>query len=223
MKDLSEQMLLAKQASPVTDGLFFWLDGRDSISASNTFLNRVSNVYSTYLTGGNNFERIIDLTNVDGFYKIHFDFSKGSGADIWFRGESGNNAQTIELVTSTTFGAFIIPDAGGYWTRLQVIENYVRYVWGIDRYAQIPYNSAGSIPIHIVARPNKLTINGVHYKNLSNYNSVSFSDPAIIRCWESWGSPTNHTIGTLRAYSKELSDDEVLQNYNYEQSIGRVH
>ena len=219
MRKMSEQLLLAKRASLVMDGLILWIDGRDAPLSGGSLTDRVTNTVKHRLTpyGGT----VTVAQTEDGLYtQIQIP------GDTWFgRRDSDFSAEeaagTVEIVVGGSgngFSAFTRLNSD-YRGHIGMSNDVVRYYWGDsdNTYDTIQTDRRAS---HIVARSGVITIDGQNYTNLRmQFNTVSFHIPLIMR--NKYGATA--TIGAIRAYNRVLSDDEILQNLAYEKSIGRIN
>lgn len=210
----AELLMAKKELNPVADGLILWVDGQDAPQNKYVF-DRVSetNMEPTYQTVVN------WLVNQDdsGLFILCSGGLQNCGWKNPTRTYS--DAQTVELVvspSSTSVRAFMILNSE-YFGRFSTYDNRVNVYYA---------NSAGmeiqtqTHPVHVVMQAGCVYIDGAKTTLSAQYNSVAFDDRlCMIRAY---GSYVTGLIGAMRAYNRVLSEAEILQNLEYEKSIGRV-
>lgn len=214
MRDVTEQLLLAKSGDVVTDGLLVWVDGRDAPLQNYALLNRVTGT-SIQAYSGN--IAPWSVTQTENALYIHVFGNSSANNDFWIGQNMNLSAQTIEVVLNNGSDSSVF-GLDEYRPRLKYMYTYkkLRYWYDYDNFGNI--NTADTA-LHIVGRPGVITVNGQNYTTVSGFDSVAFK--SLIICRGALGDK-NFCYGALRAYNRILSDAEVLQNYKYEQSIGRA-
>lgn len=216
MKVWDAELLTAKKpAEMVTDGLIMWIDGRDAPLISADSQKIYERVTGTYL---DRYVRNLNLSqSVDGLF-LEFLFS-------------GNayNTYPFNAGSSLTLEAVISPETlYGYISGFR--NNDIMYIsrnYSGHPYLRTTYKKYGetantyfypsAFPQHLVYRPHSIMCNGE--KEVVQETIETRVSAAV---WNNSWSPHLKKIGAIRAYNRELTDDEVLQNLEYEKSIGRV-
>ena len=211
----TELLTAKKPAEMVTDGLILWVDGRDA-PQNKTVFDRVSETNMVASYGGmvtdwsiaqdesGLFLRCDGVKNVCGWKSPNRTYS---------------DAQTVELVvspSSTSVRAFMIPNSE-YFGRFSIYDDHVAVYYannaGTDIQTQVH-------PVHVVMQAGCVYIDGAKTTLSTKYNSVAFDNRlCMIRAY---GKTVTGLIGAMRAYNRVLSEAEILQNLEYEKSIGRV-
>ena len=206
----SELLAAKKPVEMVTDGLIMWIDGRDA--PSNYALHeRVTN---TNISPNSRTNYTTSQTS-DGLF-TKFATTGSAYAAYYFNGSA---AKTVEFVVSPlTLYAYAV-DAGNselmYVSRNYSTAPFVRATYRVAGTGIYVYPD--SFPQHYVIRPHSAMINGVKTEEQGTI-TTAFAYAKRINSW----SAHDEVIGAIRAYNRELTDDEILQNLEYEKSIGRV-
>lgn len=211
----TELLTAKKPAEMVTDGLIMWIDGRDAPLISAGSQKIYERVTGTYLNG---YARYLNLSqSSDGLF-LEFIFS-------------GNayNSYSFYATSSLTLEAVISPETlygyiSGYESKdiMYVSRNYsdpphIRTTYKKYGDATNKYFYPSSFPQHLVYRPHSIMCNGE--KEVVQETIETRVSAAV---WNNSWSAHLKKIGAIRAYNRELTDDEVRQNLEYEKSIGRV-
>ena len=214
---------------PVMDGLLFWLDGRDEIQNKIVHWNRPFEIqgYTKY-ESGTTYDRVsYQQVNITVQQTIGFD--QQNGLIIPFMSD-GNNYNVIFTPVSVQSGVktsecylYIGDDSG-------ISKQLVPFKWRFDKRHPARMNDYYTvIPagfVHIVQTSELKT-----YLNGSLVETDTAVSPLDISAFDTWAfyatdvtSLWKHTraIGSVRYYNRVLSADEVLKNYAYEQTTGRI-
>lgn len=215
MKVWDAELLTAKkELNPVADGLILWVDGRDA-PQNKTVFDRVSetNMNPAYQTVGN--------WSVNQDDSGLFILCSGSKLNCGWKNPNRtySDAQTVELVvspSSTSVRAFMIPNSD-FFGRVDANASNVGVYYGNNAGMTIQTQVHLS---HVVMQAGCVYIDGAKTTLSAQYNSVAFDDRlCMIRAY---GTAIRGLIGAMRAYNRVLSEAEILQNLEYEKSIGRV-
>lgn len=212
----AELLTSKKELSPVTDGLLFWLDGRDELYH---YVNppHPTTDYKDYMFERTNGYKVsfygsADAHTENGFLKA----SGGSGSNIYRLSQSMfpisfDNIQTVELISSGKATVFY---SNGFE------PSNTNFLFGAA-------NNKASIPmslfqnnmqlVGVINDENKANIyyNGVFYSFGSGKTGTLSGKPNLTFRWAGG-------LGCLRLYNRALSSEEIAQNCAYEASIGRV-
>lgn len=217
MKVLDAELLTAKKpAEMVTDGLIMWIDGRDAPLIRPGSQKIYERVTGTYLNG---FLPGLNLSQS----------SDGLFLEFLFNSEARSTSYPFYAASSLTFEAVISPETlygytSGYANNdiMYISRNakdppYIRATYKKYGSTTNTYFYPSSFPQHLVYRPHSIVCNGE--KEVVQETIETRIDSAV---WiVSWSTHLTK-IGAIRAYNRELTDDEVRQNLEYEKSIGRV-
>lgn len=218
-------LLGRKKKGVVTDGLVCWIDGADYDLGTSSFVDRVTNSVVPLETYAD-FEHTETVEN--GFmHTYHTSYARYGTKKLTF----DTPPMTIEFVGGSTqsersyvaFGVF--RDLYG-----KILNNTMRIGgFGVNRSYSVGTEDL-NIPMedgkiyHLVLSYNdagaNLYING-EMIGVSNIKKFENMNPMGVFV----GQPTHngtHHFGCTRIYDRTLSDGEILQNYNYEKSLGRV-
>lgn len=216
MKVWDAELLTAKKpAEMVTDGLIMWIDGRDAPLISADSQKIYERVTGTYLNG---YTPNLNLSqSSDGLF-LEFLFSTNAFFQYPF---SATSSLTLEAVISpeTLYGYI----SGTINTDIMYISRnysdppYIRATY--KKYGQTSpvYFYPSAFPQHLVYRPHSIMCNG---EKETVQETIETRIETAVRN-NSWSAHLKK-IGAIRAYNRELTDDEVQQNLEYEKSIGRV-
>lgn len=212
----SELLIDKKPAEPVTDGLILWFDGQDEIGTNQKLFNRVTQSYVPINLTTSTSQRTITQSSDGKFIVIHSKVNLQTGQ--YWEVSAASNTQTLEYVRSGDGYQYIFGNA-------QTSVLYVGY-YGADGY-KVRYRKNGTTtlmdivlqtaPSHIVAKNGVIYVDGVKYET-PNLTTVASTFTIFNVSW----SDNTSLIGAVRAYDRELSESEILQNLEYEKSIGRV-
>jgi hypothetical protein len=243
------ELLCKSSLSPVTDGLTFWLDGRDGIYNISTYeritsadavaslvKNRVDNTYYQHYSNITASSALVCRDNGDGFL-TYIQRSTANAAEHRIAGNAAN-VRTVEAVFWYSTNYLTLND-WLYFLRsgsLQFIGNR----WNVLR-APYPYNgNAAEISytaydrtlIQLTATVDasgytRLYVNGVLIDTSTEtyLGDLPFASTAtLFRTYSkaASGSPVATKLGALRLYNVALTADDIAANYNYERSIGRM-
>lgn len=229
-------LLGRRQSGVVTDGLIFWLDGRDDVvvqdassTSGQTFLNRADNTYMSFDVGN-----VKNTVSSDGLYykltqtwvSVPTNISNPYGTYMSTEVVLGN----VKNISSCYM--YVVCNDGTYTDYHVLVNNgtlTVQYKYNMHNPHPVLYTLEGlTYPSHIVlafdgAGNAKIYLNGERVFSGNSGSEYAPTTPIlnptkILRCIPSTGD----TIGTIRLYDRTLSDREILQNYNYEKSLGRV-
>lgn len=207
-----------KQLTPVMDGLICWLDGRDGI-VGDTWIDRVS------------------INNINGITwqqpcKGSIYFSDSNLISKYMLNEFNNTNLTLEICYK------YLTEGGGFSLGYASINN--NSIFSVllpgTTFCEIRGNLAGKCRYSFTGEEQEVgtilkqvfTINNTTSKIYNNYvNAVSFDDvnPNITN-YLTLGR-TNANVGGeiliyyIRIYNRALTEEEIQQNYLYEQSIKR--
>jgi hypothetical protein len=208
----------------VTDGLVFYVDAaykKSYVSGSTTTNSLVGNItgslvndvgFSPYNQGVFMFDGTDDYINVSGLSSA-FQISQGS-IEAWIKPSSdGSDQMVCGLGGGSTFGA------------TRVIRIYGNQ-WGFVGYGSANQDWSSITPVtfntwaHVVIGWNGTALtfwlNGTRYDAVRS-GIVTPNNSVIslgVSTWNTSNRPFEGDIATFRMYSRLLSNDEVLQNYN---------
>ena len=211
---------------------------------NNPIVERVSgfNLKYTAIGTANDYpanDRYVYITEgtLPGFYEInqtyhHYTWGKitSDGTDFGdFKG-----VKTMEAVIRSGAIRTIpkIPNSTDSNGRISYASTWIGTVYHVGIIYNGSYKDLGTKDsgflnsVHVVATneggKGVLYVNGVR-QNLGNPTKtiVDFSD-AIYFEGSSIGSTRARWLGSLRFYNRDLTEKEILQNYKYEQSLGRI-
>lgn len=217
MKVWDAELLTAKKpAEMVTDGLIMWIDGRDAPlirPGSQKIYERVTDKYLDSYVANLNLSQ-----SSDGLF-LEFLFSSGNAyASYPFYDTS---SLTLEAVISPeTLYGYVSGYNGHevmYVSRNYTDPPYIRAAHKIYGTNTSVYSYPSTFPQHLVYRPHSIMCNG-EKEVVQETIETRITNAVWINSW----SAHLKKIGAIRAYNRELTDDEVRQNLEYEKSIGRV-
>lgn len=197
------QQLTVKQAAGgpqyVTDGLVFWLDGIDK-GGTTAWVEKINN-YS--------FENHGATFNTDHVYFDGVDDYLDSSAAATY--VNMNNSYTIEVVYEKEANGYIYQPKSGRYRVTFGFNADGGVIWQSGRGARPLYNapSSGSVSIsnsRALANGTAMTSTG------SNYTSNSDSSSYIGRRSAANGGYFKGKVYSIRIYSRNLSEAEVLAN-----------
>lgn len=224
------ELFYKKKSGVVTDGLVSWIDGQDEltvVSENNgicnvaTIVDRVDGEECTAKQISGTMNKGI-FSKEDSFFKQEASYYHG--VTITISKETAKTAKTIEAIISSENAS------NGLNSKLKIGENIVFY----GRNANTSVNYFGSsfsipypfAPLHIVGTIENgistIYVNGV--KGTAGTNASEFNVTSLF----SIDYDTYYTykavqkIGAIRLYDRGLTESEIMQNYNYEKSLGRV-
>lgn len=223
-------MLGRKKSGVVTDGLVSWIDGQDEltvVSENNgicnvaTIVDRVDGEECTakQISGD---MRYGVFSKEGSFFKQEASYYHG--VTITISKETAKTAKTIEAIISSENAL------RGFADRLKIGEKIV--FSGLNENMSVNYfGSSFSIPypfepLHIVGTIENgigtIYVNGV--KGTAGTSASAFDVTSLFSvAYDTWYTASAvQKIGAIRLYDRELTESEILQNYNYEKSIGRV-
>lgn len=224
IKDEATFMQKSGGVSPVMDGLICWIDcsnfNVDDLLAYDSVNSEYVEVAIPY--GGVTYEMEENCLriNPNGNRQMHIN-------------KKYDGVYTIELIAGSDYDEECIgavADFGTSYPRVVVgqIRNY-----RVDRKVTAS-NGSESISVdfsedklhHIVFsvgsdKIGTLYVDGVNCGTLSNFKTTSFY-PMMSGNWTNTDSKTSTYWSCTRFYNRALSEEEILQNYNYEKSLGRV-
>ena len=190
-----------------------WMDGRDAPLQNGALLDRVTDTQIRQSGQDGNWS----VTQTADTLYTQILGNSSADRDFWIGQNMNIPAQTIEAVLhmGSDCSAFCL---GLFRPKLQYIHSSktVSYWYSYDNMGSLKITDNA---VHLVGRPGVITINGKNYTTDSGFNSMEFN--SLIICRGGFGD-RNFCYGALRAYDRVLSDEEVLQNYNFEKSIGRA-
>ena len=252
MKDLTEQLLLAKSGGIVTDGLVLWVDGRDGIynrdgtkiPAGTTKTPYSDDVYVLNRVDGSLIQ-IEDHKAVKNAAPVNvvgddtvIQFSVPYNADV----DSGVRFADLQIADTVLTSEMLITNAHGITNLKPTLGNIetsnMIYVscpsnqnsWGEQLFESKDTYYAVGTPIHVLgnayAAGNKKRLyrNGELYiENGNNLPEPAYFVPQFVINSMSRLWARLIEFGSIRMYNRVLSADEVRQNYNFEKSIGRVN
>ena len=226
-------LLGRKKNGVVTDGLIFWLDGRDDVvvqdassTSGQTFLNRADNTYMSF-----------DVSNVkntvlsDGLYYTLTQTWVSATTNI-------SNPYGTYMSTEIVLGKikkesalYVVCNDGQYTDYHVFVGNKfgVQYKYNMHNPQPALYTLAElTYPVHLVlafdgAGNAKIYLNGECVFSGNSGSEYAPTTPIenptkILKCTPRTGD----TIGAIRLYDRTLSDREVLQKKKKEKSLGRV-
>ena len=223
----------------VTDNLKICCDayGKTSADTFDGFYDSINNKKFNLSSGTANYET--NCLNLDGAYLIYGDGVNEYGKTL----KKSLKNTTIELVFKC--GSYL-----NGWKTIFTIGKYdpspLSIKGNMNRYAgnRIIYAMSGSQgerkPIRCVDKTKnwnhliistdnnnlaKIYVNGQYLEDytLKNFdNNSSYYDLGLYFGYSSAGDVPLMSIGSFRYYNKTLSETEVVQNYNHEQTINRV-
>lgn len=200
--------------SPVMDGLICWLDGRDGRNGDTVWKDRSGNGNDFEVTNCQWGETSLKTHTTSSYFnleKLLINRNDDFCLDIYFK-QSINQVGKLRVINANSESAW------GNGSSI-FIENDNKIFY----YESIVFNKIvefGSINyISILRLNNEITIyfNGVKYKTNRNANhSINVLGNG------NWNNSI--MLGdyySIRLYSKSLTEEEIQQNYLYEQSIKR--
>lgn len=216
MKVWDAELLTAKKpAEMVTDGLIMWIDGRDAPLLAPGSKKIYERVTGTYL--GSYAPNLNLSQSSDGLF-LEFLFSGNASAVYQFFATS---SLTLEAVISPeTLYGYVSGYSGHdimYISRNYSNPPYIRATYKKYGDTTNTYFYPSAFPQHLVYRPHSIMCNGE--KEIVQETIETRIDTAVLI--NSWSAHLKK-IGAIRAYNRELTDDEVRQNLEYEKTIGRV-
>ncbi|MCQ2308198.1 MAG: hypothetical protein MJ000_11665 [Bacteroidales bacterium] len=214
----------ASVSSPVLSGLLLWLDGQDEISESFQIRERVSGLLFTIPTNG----RSGTITSNAPF----IEYDTGAHCNVSILNESSiRSPKTIELTAICDAGGFgfgcwdnsISPGKkstlGIGYSSDYVVKSSVAAA-GRGAFSQkINFGQSYNIAITEDDGNCKFFIDGLLVSEFGDFTIDEYCQHLLSIV--SYGSKSG-SFGCLRLYSRPLSNSEILQNYNYEKSLGRV-
>lgn len=215
MRPLDECLLKKKTGSIVTDGLVLWIDGRDEPYNNVHVVDRVSGNYC-YCTKSSS-----TLISSDKFYKLT---SNATTAFKFFtpspslntQGELMSGIKTIEFVggvDEASGGVEILASSRSSDNGLVYRTISAFLARSASKYAYIEGRNG-----HCVFTSTGMFVNGQWYSCKIPIASVAW----LFNCRSFSSATRNYYIGCQRLYDRELTEEEIMQNYNYEKSLGRV-
>lgn len=236
-------LLGRKKSGVVTDGLICWIDGQDGI------YNTDNNSYFFDRATGNN---IIITQNIDGFIKNNSKIAVSDNkTTIQFLHDvtlykayidsipihRGNF--TIELNSKITkssqysytlgvsskvvnhygnlLGQQMVENISGYGLKIGTKFNVSTAINLLNTEYQSTYNIMSVVQDGSTA---KLYVNGLYFGSVDGEFATSVVYPFFFFLDKTKGDLIE--IGSIKVYDKKLTESEILQNYAYEKSLGRV-
>lgn len=217
----AELIAKKKELYPVTDGLVFWIDGQDELYGDHVISGESPTLYD----------------------KAHM-FDRINNVRVNFNGSLGLIAETpiIKGVykTGTSTGTSVVrsaSDVSGILT-VEYVYNSPNAFWQFgfepnSGYITFPKTTAGGSRaslvsgtpcMHLLGKKSEITgypliyVNGVDSTSYIGTASVMSALSGTVKCDFRWQG----RIGCIRLYNRILSDAEILQNLEYEKSIGRL-
>lgn len=221
----SELLTQKGELQPVTDGLLFWLDGRDELYGDSAYSGESPTLYKT----AHMFERVngirvnfkdsnnLGVRSDSPFVQIKYK-TGGTYDGIYFRFATAiSGVVTVEFVlnkpTSTNVNEGVVSTAGSI---------FYPHAKGYNC-AELKGTSAiTGKPVHIVCT-RVLPYTATIFQNGVVASTTRGAQTSVETFTTSFQSVmAEHTLGCLRLYNRALSADEIAQNLAYEVSIGRV-
>lgn len=202
---------------PVTDGLICWLDGRDGSGTQTTWIDRSGNSNDAIITNCMWTGKALRVNNNSDSFLVNkllisSDFSPFT-LEINFKNITAKPGivDNIIMANSTkSWGYSSSIYKNNQRLFLDVGNSNISNSFELNKSYQvgvIKYNNASRKPLldgTILEYPNSIGTDGISF--LGNFD-------------------TNHMIGdyhSIRLYNRILTQEEITQNYNYEQSITRT-
>lgn len=202
---------------PVIDGLICWLDGRDYIAGENIWIDRSGNkndieifnpssklskgalYLSRNLKSYGKSKNIFNLSVKDEkTIEIKYKFNNNH---VWGRVFSLNNRYAIQ----TDSYKYNLVNTGQKWTEVLIDKNN--------------YNT-----ITIVSDFKKNSIykdSNLFFTDSANTNAIHLGNLFLNRESDTIQNPVDLYIASIKIYNRSLTEEEIQQNYLYEQSIER--
>lgn len=239
MRIKDEAMFMRKSggANPVMDGLVMWYDARDELVDTivqkyyddkyfeATMVDRVSGIRATHRDP--NYQRV--LLQEDGlFYHVFSRVEYGNEVAGSFDGYV-DGVKTVEIVRNVGLdpqGTVLFGLKSWYSGGSVRLYNYPasppNHIW--TGYVQ-PLNTVEHIVCIIDNNYCDLYVNGEYKtKTKVNVDFLRFDSTSSFSLVAPGGAPAQvvYSIGSVKAYNRILTPEEIQQNYNYEKSLGRV-
>lgn len=231
MRPLDECLLGRKKNGVVTDGLVSWIDGRDNLIVVSEYNGKHCNVAKIMdrVDGEECVAKHINGNMLCGIFSKEDSFiTQGaymySGVTIGISKENAKTAKTIEAIISSEKAL------NGLNSALKIGENMVfsgrnanTSVHFFGSSSSIPYPFS---PLHIVGTIENgigtIYVNGV--KGTIGTSASAFEVQSLFRIsYDTYYLLyAVQKIGAIRLYDRGLTESEILQNYAYEKSLGRV-
>ena len=229
MRIWDAELLTAKSGlSPVTDGLLFWLDGRDDLIGVEEYGSYTPPAWATsYMFDRVNNARI-DFSRLQSSGGMQKDIT---GLYIYLFAPSGNGNQkaviteisgvkTIEVMFGRAKTGYNLC-GGKVDASSRVFFPFYSSSTGAKLDTGVPIYNA---PVHLVFTGNSTNGKPVIYQNgvvasVTGSAAVAVQSFSVTSLFElAFGT----SIGSIRLYNRTLTADEVQQNIAYEESIGRT-
>lgn len=217
----TEFLLKHADVTPVTDGLVLWLDGQDVFYGDQRYGDTEPAIY----TASHMFERVNSA-------RVDFAMAGASGTclrqdslvlvTVLLSGGSSTSRQDGAIATALNgIKTIEIVMAGGLFPTYAA-NSIVTFSNGMVKYGNAtvsgssPSVDSGDFMFFSSGGANVISRNGVTLASASGSEIVADNVTRII-CLRS-----GKQLGCVRFYNRVLSADEIQQNLQYEQSIGRV-
>lgn len=208
---------------PATNGLICWLDGRDGSGNQTTWIDRSGNGnYGTL----NNFNFSSNYWSEKGLVKTTQDNSVNVSLSPTLN-PNYLNGFTVEIYFKQTSSSGLIYCKNNNWGIFAFYSNTLirQVIWAADVDYTVQINSMLNNIRHVVAYYSTskvfLYLDGVLLNSYSKNVSKTGSELIYLFCQTPTYGSASGEIYSFKIYNRELTQSEILQNYNYEKSITR--
>lgn len=221
MRPLDECLLHKRKGGVVTDGLLFWLDASDDcLKVTPTYDGYKSVIFTDRISGSDvTFAPISTAENarivLDGG-AVTTKYASGATAVL---ASSVSGIKTVEIVAKVSANRVDIFD------KLAIGQRVFYPFYSSSTGAKIETgNAATSATAHTVGTGNETDGNPILYQNGTSVYTVVGSSAYAVDAFDSCTviSGDFDVLYSVRLYDRYLSESEILQNYNYEKSLGRI-